>query len=207
VASIRDNLPILLLTGEAPTVAPAGADVLSELLGIWEDELRRHRFPVSSATSRGLPPDQVAERLEGAGLTASPELIAWFSWKNGQPMHNNTPPLVPGIWMSGIEWAVNDTAGAPRGTDPFQWSPTWIRLGWDKITLAADSATTRVRVFDYEQDTWEPTSHTEVLSLCTAVTWYIEALRSGGHIWKPEIGEWDRDPELIDPIGRAHMYL
>jgi hypothetical protein len=109
--------------------------------------------------------------------------------------------------MSGLEWAVTDSVGIPRGTEPFQWNPTWVRLGWDKIALAADSASTRVRVVTYENGTWEPTSSTEVLSLCTAVTWFIEALRIGGHIWRPETGEWDRDPELIDPIGKAQMYL
>src|SRR4051812_35417331 len=87
-----DGLPVLVLTEEVPTVSPAGPSVLSELLGIWEDELRSRDFPFTDATSAGLPPDEIKERLQDAGHEPAEELVVWFAWRDGQPMLNDTPP-------------------------------------------------------------------------------------------------------------------
>lgn len=205
-------LPVVKLEADGPAAEGAGAELLSELLRRWETILLDHRFPLEASTNPALDRNDVSMRVSEAGLGPSPELESWLGWRNGQP--HDSPRLTPSFAV----FADLDSALAIRefqrpnfGHGYGNWEPSWLSLCFDRASLAVDTAIDvepRVRMVDFvEFGTWGESAHTQVRSLCTAVTWFIEALESGGHAWDVDTEEWVRDLELLDPIAATLGYV
>ncbi|MFW8745378.1 hypothetical protein [Mesorhizobium japonicum] len=203
-----NTLPVVTLSGLRPRAEPSGPEALRDLLEVWSTELESIGYPLADSVAEGRDPDEVRDYFKKMGLDVNEELVVWFSWHDGQSPYT-APWLTPSHQFMNLEWAVTQRAyGARLGTEFGDWNPTWIRLSDDQVSVAADTATERVRIVDNaEWNTWEPTSDTEVDSLCTAVVWFIEAIRTGAHIWNRRAGRWDRANDLVDPVARLHGYV
>lgn len=168
----------------------ASPELLRELLRDWEAELRDVGFPIDRVTNPGVDPAITRDTYRAAGLSAPEELQVWFAWRNGQPFQ------VPGL--AGTR-AMNDLENSLSSRfDPDFWDPRWVRLAQADPGITMNTADVtpapllRATVFEIGTDP-EP-SHSDVRSLCTLVTWFIGALRSGEHRWDRETAAWAPRP-------------
>lgn len=206
------NLPVVDFSGFRPQTRPSDDVTFTCLLSEWDAELRRVGFPVDIATSPGISAAQVRSRLALDDLKPNGELDAWFGWQNGQPTRTGVPSLTPTFFMMDLDWAIaRRNYGLPIGLEPGSWHPSWIRLSSDRVCLAARAmpeSPIPIRVVDDQGwNTWDAAGPTEVWSLCTAVVWFIEALRNGSHVWNVAESHWERHDELVDPLAALHGYV
>jgi hypothetical protein len=168
----------------------ASPELLRELLREWEAELRGVGFPIDRVTNPGVDPAITREAFRAAGLRAPEELQVWFAWRNGQPFQ------VPGL--AGFREMHDLENSLSRRLDPDFWDPRWVRLAQADPGITMNTADVtpapllRATVFEIGTDP-EP-SHSDVRSLCTLVTWFIGALRSGEHRWDRETAAWAPRP-------------
>jgi hypothetical protein len=204
-------IPGVDLTTPSPRAIDSSPELLRDLLEQWEARLREVHFPVDDAVRPGLDPNHVADTLVARGLEVPSELVVWFGWHDGQPCesHRLTPAFSP-MAMLTTSLDRRDAQGPYFGSDFGSWEPAWLPLSNERASLAIDTEggqVPRVRMVDFgEFGTWGPSSHTQVESLCTAVTWFLSALVSGAHRWNPSTLTWHRDQESLDPIARIMGY-
>jgi len=77
------------LAWEPPRLDP---DRLPDVLTRLEYQVRRRRLRAADLMRPGLDRTGVIARLEGVGIQAHPDLITWWSWRNGDE---------PGVWGMG----------------------------------------------------------------------------------------------------------
>lgn len=170
----------------------AGPELLADLLARWEAELRARGFPVDAATNPGLAPPAFRSAYSAFGVTPPDELVEWFRWRNGQPL--DAPPLAPPFHAIDAESSVRDRAlGLTIGYQPGQWHP-WVRLGATGRELSMDTRDSDpaplVRRTVFEVGTEPRPDFSDVRSLCTPVTWYLDALLRGYHRWDSVAQTW-----------------
>lgn len=168
-----------------PTVDGAGPGLLSELLGVWESELRAVGFPIDVATNPGISADEVARVYGSADLEPPAEVVTWFAWRNGQPF--GAPEI--GGWFGATDAASSISlraVGFELGHGIDYWEETWVRLGQADPAISLDTRgadpAPLVRVTAADVWTWGE-DISDVRSLCTPVVWFIDSLRRGWRRW------------------------
>ncbi|MBH0083146.1 hypothetical protein [Salinibacterium sp. SWN167] len=198
------TLPKTVSTEHGPSVEGAGPELLTELLAEFERELRVVGAP-TSLFNPGLNPGDVERQFESRVRAVPPELLTWFEWHNGE--HPSSPDTAPQVFWSGHTFW--DIAGVVRLQDldideiagnELDWDPNWLRLTgrWDNgiaIQCSDAEALPLVRKVAFDTRTNPADTDTQLVSLCTPIAWWIDAVRSGHYRWSD--AGWTRYFELI----------
>jgi hypothetical protein len=202
------NLPETIITSDGPSIDGAGPQLLTELLATLEERLREARAPFDEIMGRGLSRESVQEKLNSIGLTPPEELISWFGWHD--TLESARPPWIfPNLFQMPLASLVQIyPIEVEVGTHP----PTWFNIAGDSngnaVSCEKDpSQPPLVRALlhdegglDFSQD------GRQVVSLCTPVAWWIEALDRGVYTWDLNLGAWRTDRSLLPEIQR-HTFL
>lgn len=189
-----------------PMAEGSSPDLLRELLSEWEHELRRAGYPFEECTNPGVAPGVTSRVFEKNGLVAPEELEVWFQWRNGQPVR--APGLTPWFTAGDLDFVIEHRSGGlERGHGQDYWEESWVRLGQHDPTLTIDTTNVApapfIRVTHFDVGSWNEDDTSDIRSLCTAVTWFIEALRGGVHRWDPAGGRLMREKQPYDPANAA----
>ena len=215
------SLPMVRRTPLGPTAEAAGPGLLRALLEKLENAVSAVGSPAGQWLEDGIAPDEVEAQLSAVGLIPSDELIVWFGWHNGI-RHAATagigarvlPFLIPASLSEAIgryRSLVLDFVVPPEG--PVGGDPRvlaggtgfgWLNLCNDNYGFAVACRSEprylpRVRLIVDEWDD-DPRSY-QAVSLCTLVTWWIQAIEDGAVRWDNQNNLWtDPDPELLPPL-------
>jgi len=203
------DLPTAHATRQGQTVIGSGPDLLAILLDAYFDELEELGVPVRSHLAPGLSPSVTRELLEADGLAAPDEIVAWFEKFNGPAFGDGEAPfyLFPGSALHSLETAVKlravDRQAVGFGHEVWQWNAEWLRLGDPVVGLAVrcaepTDAAPLVRHVGDGHGTNGDDAH-QVVSLCTPVVWWIEALRAGRFLWDADARRWNFPPSPVEP--------
>ncbi len=201
------RVPETIDTPDGPSVAGASAGLLGDLLVELEHELATMGAPVRLFRP-GLPESTVRERFAQVGRTPPDEVVTWFTWHDGSRADTD------GRWVDVFpreHWTLDSVIrrilepDLPYGTELWEWHPSWVHLTGDNHGLAVDfsrTTTPRVRALsEGSVSTHDPGLAHQVVSLCTPVTWWIEAIRSGAIQWEPDLRGLRKDFSIL-PIER-----
>lgn len=179
------------------TVEGASPELLVELLDALAFETKRAGAPLNDVLQPGVSRQYVQDQLGTIGLTAPEELIAWWGWRNGA-----RPGLVSGqpLDMNSVEMAIHLYPRRFLGDGEFSWHPDWIRLlgpGGYAISVNTDPSEQppAIRATESFIGTAPDNTATQVVSLCTPVTWWLLARAKGWTRWevKDGFGRWNPD--------------
>jgi hypothetical protein len=195
-----------------PSVSPNGPDVLRRLLEEFEELVRSQGAPVDNQLGAPLDRETIVEMLAPIGLTPPEELLAWFGWHNGL----TAPPggrlrgdaLSPCIIPSTLEQAVERYyTEADDDHEEGRWdaAPGWLFLDATQDGLAVfcgddPAVAPLVRSADDESPLWAEESSQQVVSLCTAVSYWIRSVELGVHRWNRSTGQWDYNYDAASPL-------
>ncbi|CAO1652344.1 hypothetical protein NYA9BBAC_01833 [Salinibacterium sp. NYA9b] len=198
------TLPKTVSTEHGPSVEGAGPELLAELLAEFETELRAVGAP-ANLFNPGAGADELTQQLASRVPALPPELFSWFAWHNGE--RHELPGEAPQIlWTAGV---FHDVPGVIRMQDldigeiagnELDWDPSWLRLtgSWDHgiaIQCTDAEALPLVRMVAFDTRTNPADTDTQLVSLCTPIAWWIDAVRSGHYRWSD--AGWTRYFELI----------
>jgi len=203
-------LPATIPSPRGMTVEGASAGLLSELLGDLETEMRKQKVPVDRWLAPPASPETVRSEFADIGLIAPDEAIAWFGWHNGVQSvagSNGALPVFEGI---SLQVSKRKFTGSRLGQGEWDWNPNWLQImGW-KYGIAVSCAGVPdepplVRSVEDEWMTQEWQTDHQVVSLCTPVTWWIDAIRRGAYVFDRSTNWWQRDIKQIP--HHVRMYL
>jgi hypothetical protein len=196
----------------------AGAPLLSDLLARLEIELKNKGVPVPELAMPGADPERIRSDFDAVGLTVPDEVIVWFSWHDGPLSESLGPALLPKFTFYSHAEAIKSYQsgyGLSRGTEPWEWDPDWFELMGEPGGLAVNCAAPRdhpplIRAIDFAAGlgTSPEAVELQAVSLCTLVTWWIEALRNEWVAWdmdrKYSPWHWSNEHE---PESRAQRVM
>lgn len=194
------RLPVTIATPKGLSVEGAGANLLAELLDKLEQELRKQGVPVDEYFCPGAPAAEVRSTFANNGLVAPDEAVVWFGWHDGVDRSRPSDKVLPKFFS----WSLSETVTSRLKLDPnfigfedWQVDPRWMQILGEQygITVRCDDVPENpplVRALTFAEPSYASTyTHQQVVSLCTPVTWWIEALRQGLFTWLPEFDGWD----------------
>jgi len=165
-------------------VEGASPELLRELLNEYE-ELIRDRTPDDWNTAQpGLRRIEIVEFLASIGLVPPDEIIVWWEWQGGHATGRPYSIRHPHLTLDSAK-SVRETSGV--GFGEFEWNPSWLPVAGEgpKFNIAVDCSGDHtpplVRAISPEEasTTHDVDSVFQVVSLCTPVAWWIEAIRQG----------------------------
>jgi len=195
-----------------PTVTPNSPAVLRQLLDEFEDIVRAQGAPVDGHLAPGISRETLTEQLGSVGLAPPEELVTWFAWHNGlqQPPGGRLRAdcLPPCITPSSLARALGryyTDADADHEEGPWNSAPGWLMLNssQDGLAISCQDNPTKaplVRSADMDNPLWAEHSSQQVVSLCTAVSYWIRTVELGVHSWNRETQRWDYDSSRIPPL-------
>lgn len=186
------KLPDTFRTPDGFTVEGASPELLAELLNEYESELSSAGVPVSRALAPPADAEALVAAFESQGLNLPEELRVWWAWHNGLVQ---TAPRVPTRFnFLPFEQALRIYDESTFGTDSFSWHRGWLKItrGNNALAVRCDAhGSPLVRfVSPTGASTAPEDTETQVVSLCTAVSWWITAIRKGWAFRDPSAGEW-----------------
>jgi hypothetical protein len=192
------------------TVEGASAALLAELLQEFEMEMRKQKVPVDRWLSPGASPQVVRERFAQLGLTAPAEAVVWFGWYDGVKPVAGSAGALPVFEGISLEVARRRYEGSRLGLGEWDWNPNWLQIMGGKYGLAVSCADAPeqpplVRSVEDEWMTQDWQTEHQVVSLCTPVAWWIDAMRRGAYVFDRSINWWKRDIDVIP--HHVRMYL
>ena len=214
------NLPEVTLNADGDLIAtPSSAEVLADLLVTYEDELRRAAPSFCELLNPGLAPDQIRSMLAEIDITASDELVTWFSWHNGRhyPEDVWAPELHPffrAVTLEGSIAAYESSVAFQKrvGTEGvYNWKKGWVGISDASVGFMVSStgdspdAPSIVQFCDEENYAGERGTLPWMITLCPLVTWWIEALRNGAATENG--GGWTYDASKLTPLQRSSRLI
>ena len=180
---------------------------LRELLDTFTHKLADRGIDCDHLLNPGASAEEVKAGFASVDLVAPDELVVWFGWHNGLRENGNHQWFghVPFVFPMTLKWCIDDykyqlAEGIPLGV----WTAGWFALEAEvglAVFCGADPADSLlVRKPDPESgDSLDVPSVNQLVSLCTLVTWWIDALDAG--YATPGVDAWDwkyDNPGLID---------
>lgn len=180
--------PETIETADGWSVQGASSSVLHELLAAFEETLVGAGYP-RTQFRRPLARDETLRRTRALGLADSDELVAWYAWHDGS---EDGQWLSPNLAHAPLSYAEYQRLNAPLGHEDWQWNPAWLHILGPNRGLAVGvrddpAAPLLVRPSDPEIGTQPGRVAEQMVSLCTPVTWWIEAIEAG---WSTFHGTW-----------------
>jgi hypothetical protein len=100
--------------------------------------------------------------------------------------------------------------GQPKGQEDWQWDPRWLQIMGDANGLAifcggepTSAPLVRGITWDRAYGTQLTQTVRQAVSLCTPVTWWIDALRHGWYRWNVSGNAWEDVDHSKQPLIRA----
>lgn len=206
------RLPVEVQTPFGPSVEGASPDLLAELL-VELEACVTAAGGTTSHLNRGLRRAEAESALATAGLPLPPELSTWFGWHNGEVWKdawNPGPLALPASPLLTLDESLGMRAAEePIGVPEWDWDPRWLRLtGEWKLGVAircitADDAPLARMIMD-EMRAYVSDTQSQVVSLCTPITWWIEAIRAGYYTWDGRF--WAVNTEALPPLQGAKRF-
>ncbi|CAN5267717.1 hypothetical protein BH09ACT1_BH09ACT1_12080 [soil metagenome] len=194
------KLPETHLTSRGFTVLGAGPDLLSELLHILDFEAKKRGVPVDDYYAPGLSRSQVEDPLGQIGISPPEELLVWWGWHNGI----RSPKYMTRLDQFSLDVAVSKYQHSDRGSESiFEWHPSWIHVagsGNDGMAVCCDPTPSGVLVRSVSPSgsgTQPEETETQVVSLCTPITWELLGIAKGWMRWNASDGHWDTDESRV----------
>ena len=182
------------------------------LLDRFEDRVRATGAGVTGLLAPGIPEAQVRAELAEIGMEPAQELVTWFGWHNG--LTTATPKSLGDGCL--IRWcplslreSIEEWQRQDRGTEPWQWKPTWLpvglfggpqRLAVDCTPPQAHQAT--IRMTSPEAMLFDESEVPSVIGFATVVGWWLEAIEQGWYYFVPEADAWDWPRRMEMPKDR-----
>jgi hypothetical protein len=176
------------ITPLGPLLDGSSPELLSELLLEFESVAREAGLP-SDVLRPGLSAAEVEDRILALNIHPEPEVVVWFTWHDGSSDHGWPVPLFP---FAPLRFVEERYTWGDVGSAEWEWPHGWLALGSTAHGMAVGPALNghpRVRPISPEISLQGDSHPDQVLSLCTPVSWWIEAIRRGayrwdGHYWK-----------------------
>jgi hypothetical protein len=210
---VSSPVPETVGTNRGPSVEGASAELLSRLLSDFELELRGQGVAVDEFLRPGASERDIRAAFDECDLIAPLEAIAWFGWRDGPtrtPQSHLVMPMFMGWSLAECVRAYRDPRGQPKGSEPWQWDPNWLQIMGDANGLAiycstkeTDAPLVRSLSWGREFGTQPAQTLHQVVSLCTPVAWWIDALRNGWYRWNPAASAWEDVDHSQQPRIRA----
>jgi hypothetical protein len=198
---MRFDLPATVGTPRGVSVEGAGAQLLGVLLAELEVELRRQKVPLDGLLQPAANSAEVHSTFAGAGLVPPDEAVTWFGWHDGcvgVPLAEVVLPRF-GFWSLKAVAMNRSQTQQWLGLEEGQWNPNWLQIMGEADGLgisceAHPSVSPLVRLVNFEDAGTQPQdTQFQVVSLCTPVSWWIDALRRGWYRWDQQTQHWDYD--------------
>jgi hypothetical protein len=207
---IKDqSLPDTIGSSRGPSVAGASPQLLRELLQLLETEMRTAGAPVASLLRPGATRSDIQREFHAWGLVAPEEAIVLLQWHDGRydPGGWWGLPVFPAWSLEYLAAARRRRGRTPEGFGEWEWNPNWMHIMGDGFGLAmccADEPESAplIRFHDGSTGTQEWQTETQVVSLCTPVTWWIDSIRRGWYWWDKSTQEWKRNTRA-QPLYRT----
>jgi hypothetical protein len=183
-------------------VEGASPELLRELLIEFERAVTRAGLP-PGAFRPGLSSTEVVDRLGALGVDPDPELVEWFTWHDGSSDGVSPLPLFPFAPLSYVE---DRYEWGDLGAEIWQWAPGWIPVSAPGPGMAVGPSINghpRVRPVTPEVTLQGDNHELQVVSLCTPVSWWIDAIHEGAYSWNGTY--WERS--LADPKDWPYFWL
>jgi hypothetical protein len=205
-------MPETIGSPDGPTVEGASPALLRDLLNEFERELRDRKVPVDDYFAPGASKRDIRAEFESNGLIVPAELVVWFEWHNGATGVRGSEYVIPIHTFASLretfDW-YDDPGGWPKGLQPWQWNPNWLQITRNGSGIAVCcekeeriSPLARAVTPDGEFGTQPDKTARQVVSLCTAVVWWIDGLRTDAYVWQPQHSAWKYD-HARQPLLRA----
>ncbi|NEM92312.1 hypothetical protein [Galbitalea soli] len=190
------SLPQTYRTELGFTVDGASPALLRNLLDDFATALVRVGVPVDTLFRPGRPEAEVCAECAGQGLVPTEELIIWWGWRDG--VTQGLPAeYFPRDFLS-LERSMQNYDDEDKGLDVALWNPSWVRLAGHPrgIAVLTDPAMPPLvrGVHKGGFGTNDVGTTSQVVSLCTPVTWWILAIANGWWRWIPAadgFGHWE----------------
>lgn len=187
----------------------AGPSRLTALLRDFDQLLAGIGVDLDTVLAPGLSAPEVRRLFASVDLIAPDELVVWYGWHNGLRVstENTYLGLSPFVLPADLAWSIADYRYQLAETVPIGlWSSGWLCMESDGGALAvycsgnaADLPRIRrqhVEAYDF----LEQSADHQIVSLCTMVALWMDALRARA-IWPRLNGgflEWEIDgPKLV----------
>lgn len=173
---------------------------LRELERLWAE----HGVPVAANLAPGRRADEVSRVLGGLGLSASEELITWFTWHDGRAV--NVADIGPVLVLLSLDEAVSrrqdeldlaeelaDDIDGPY-EPPERWDPAWLPLtnfvhGGSFAATCDQPDALSSAVWRYEHEI--PPGTPVAASISGMVDGWCELLAGGYWRWDSVNSTWD----------------
>lgn len=171
-----------------------------EEIATWHEQ---NRTGVDTLLARGVPPEHIIEVLEGVGLAATDELVALWSWRDGEAAR------APFVWYHdflSLEKAVAEYERLLR--DPLvpwdeRYVPIFIFEGEWYAAYCGEGATTAGPVVHVFVEDEPRVAYT---NLSTLVSTMSEAFRTNAVTWDADAGAMVDDIRQIRVIHQRHNH-
>ena len=178
--------------------------LLGELLEDFEAELRTQNVPVDRLLRPPVPPKAVRAHFAQLGLDAPDEAVTLFGWRDG--VEAGLGLALPVFELASLEGVVSRYQRSRLGLGEWDWNPHWVQVMGGKYGLAirCDDQPDRsplVRSVEDAAGSQDWQTDYQVLSLCTPVTWWIDAMRRGWYRYNPAARAWDRSGPSPFPLA------
>ena len=207
-----------ILTEDGPSVEPSGPDALAEFLGEFEERLRGQGVEVDKYLAPGVENSRVKAALAEIELSPPQELLAWFAWRNGltapdgESLRGNILP--PFISPVSVEMAIKRFRVASIRPAELQWdfSSEWLKISSERFGVSVRcsgdaSEAPVVRWVDIDHPVGSNDRSHQVVSLCTVVNWWNEALDLGVFRWLRDETRWEWDYSLMTEEQRQFGFV
>lgn len=201
--------PPTQLSARGLTVEGAGPDLLRELLPDFERELRLQGVQIDDLLQPGCDPRDVREVGVALGLNIPDELVVWFGWRNGVRSLEPIPRVLPqfDFWPLDLVARRHGTWPFGFGLNDWEWNPNWLHFMGDQHGLAMSCEeppenAPLIRALTEEDGTQSKDTRLQAVSLCTPVTWWIDALRRGWYRWDRTAQNWEYEDFRVHPEER-----
>ena len=206
-----------LITANGPTVSSTGPDTLRAMLEDYEDLLSSLGVPVRDYLVPGAGHQTIVDEFASIGVTPNEELVVWFEWANGVVFPATRPKtgqILPFMNPVSVEWAASNYAYMRDNHDEdgrWAWSPGWVGIEDSPYRLnvsciGPSSEPPLVQNADPEgHEVGSNTNEYQVVSMCTLVAYWVEAIELGAARWISERNVWhleiDKLPHQAVAVG------
>jgi hypothetical protein len=160
----------------------------------------------------GIGSAEVRNRFRSIDRDVPDEVVVWFQWHDGTAMSDSGRmiPILPVFEHWTLDMVIGNIRNPrlPYGHEPWEWNPEWIQLTGDNhgmavnVAKSSDEAPLVRALVDDGPVTQGETGANQVVSLCTPVAWWIEAVNNAAIQWDRENNWWITPDFTKQPIER-----
>jgi hypothetical protein len=160
---------------------------LALLLREFDGKLAEFGVNLDTVLASGITPEEVHETFAAVDLVPPDELVVWYGWHNGLRLgaDNRYVGMSPFAAHANLDWSIANyryklAEAVPAGL----WAEKWLCVESDRgLAVYCSGNPTELPLLRREEveeyDFVEPSTDHQIVSLCTMVAWWIEALDVG----------------------------